>query len=334
MIKSPRQYRVAPLLLLTAMLALLPVCLTSPARAADAVTIRLDWTLQGFHLPFLWGVEKGLYAAENLDVNVLEGRGAANVTQVVGSKVDTFGQVDAGKAALARVEGAKIKVVAAFFQKNPGALISMKSAGIDKPGDIVGKTVGTSQGSSSAMLFRAFLNSINVPEDQVKFTVLSPQAKVGALLHGQVQAITGFVTDECVQAKQQADQPVSCLSFADYGLAAIGSSLIVHEDTIKNNPDMVRRFVRATLKAWAESLKDPKQTAAIGHKYFPLADEKLLLTKFEQVPALMQGPHTQGHPIGWMADVDWQETIGMLSKYAGLHSTEPVSAYYTNEFIP
>jgi NitT/TauT family transport system substrate-binding protein len=304
------------------------------ASAADDVTLRLDWTLQGFHLPFLWGVDKGIYAAENLNVRILEGRGAGNVIQLVGSKSDTFGQVDAGKVALARGEGAKLKVVAAFFQKSPGALISEKSAGIENPNDVVGKSVGISQGSSSAMMFRAFLGSNGIPETSVNLVVIDPQAKVPSLLHGQLQAITGFITDECVQAKEQSKAPIACMSFADYGLRTLGSSLVVHEDTIKGNPDLVRRFTRATLKAWEEAINHPEEAAALGHKDFPMVDEGLLLTKFKQVPDLMHSPSTKGRPFGWMAEEDWKDTIAMLEKYAGLQNTETLSAYYTNQFIP
>jgi NitT/TauT family transport system substrate-binding protein len=304
------------------------------ASAADNVTLRLDWTLQGFHLPFLWGVDKGIYAAENLNVRILEGRGAGNVIQLVGSKSDTFGQVDAGKVALARGEGAKLKVVAAFFQKSPGALISEKSAGIESPNDIIGKSVGISQGSSSAMMFRAFLGANGIPETKVNLIVLDPQAKVPSLLHAQLQAITGFITDECVQAKEQSKAPIACMSFADYGLRTLGSSLVVHEDTIKENPDLVQRFTRATLKAWEEAINHPEEAAALGHKDFPMVDEGLLLTKFKQVPDLMHSPSTKGRPFGWMAEEDWNDTIAMLEKYAGLKNSEAPSAYYTNQFIP
>ena len=123
-------------------------------------------------------------------------------------------------------------------------------------------------------------------------------------------------------------------SFADYGLRTLGSSLVVHEDTIKENPDLVRRFTRATLKAWEEATNHPEEAAALGHKNFPMVDESLLLAKFKQVPDLMHSASTKGRPFGWMAEEDWKDTIAMLGKYAGLQNTEALPAYYTNQFIP
>ncbi|MBX6328944.1 MAG: ABC transporter substrate-binding protein [Pseudolabrys sp.] len=55
--------------------------------------------------------------------------------QVVASKGDTFGQIDAGAAALARSKGAPLKVIATYMQKTQGALVSFKETGINKPED-------------------------------------------------------------------------------------------------------------------------------------------------------------------------------------------------------
>ena len=61
---------------------------------------------------------------------------------------------------------------------------------------------------------------------------------------------------------------------ADFGVKALGVGLMANDDTIKQNPDLVRRFVRASLKGWNEALKNPAEAAAIGKKYFPLADDQ------------------------------------------------------------
>jgi hypothetical protein len=59
---------------------------STAALANDQVTLRLDWTLEGFHLPFVWALDKGYYAAEGIDAKILEGRGSGNVAQLIGAK--------------------------------------------------------------------------------------------------------------------------------------------------------------------------------------------------------------------------------------------------------
>lgn len=320
-------------LLLSASLA---ACLfgATAAQAADSVTLRIDWTLQGFHLPFVWALDKGYYAAEGLDVKILEGRGAANVAQVLASKGDTFGQIDAGAAALARSKGAPIKVVAVYMQKTQGALVSFKDTGITKPEDVVGKTVASSPGSSSGNLFKAFLEARKIAPDKVTVQSVDSNAKMATLLQGKVDAITGLVTAECVEIALQSKKPVNCMHFADYGVKALSMALAVHEDTIKQNPDLVRRFVKATNKGWDESIKNPEEAARIGKKHFPLAEEHLLKAKFETVPELMHTDATKGKPTGWMAQGDWEGTLATLKELSGLKTDDPATAFYTNDFIP
>src|SRR5580704_5689446 len=140
-----------------------------PALANDQVTLRLDWTIEGFHLPFIWSLDKGYYTAEGIDAKIFEGRGSGNVAQLVGSKSDTFGEADASRTALARGQGAPLKVIAGFIQRSEGTVISYAGSGIKEPQDVIGKNVGSSEGSSSNMLFRAMLKAAGIPEGKVKF---------------------------------------------------------------------------------------------------------------------------------------------------------------------
>src|ERR1700755_659373 len=66
----------------------------APARAADPVSFRLDWTLSGYHLPFYWAKEKGYYGAENLDVDIKEGAGSGKTVALMSGQQDDIGLAD------------------------------------------------------------------------------------------------------------------------------------------------------------------------------------------------------------------------------------------------
>src|ERR1700733_5511145 len=127
-----------------AITAMLP---SAPALANDQVTLRLDWTIEGQHLPFVWALDKGYYAAEGIDAQIFEGRGSGNTAQLVGAKTDSFGEADASRAALARGQGAPLKVIAAYIQRSEGTVVSFAASGLEKPEDLIGKKVATSPGS-------------------------------------------------------------------------------------------------------------------------------------------------------------------------------------------
>lgn len=326
---SPRVF--GALLIAAGIAATLPPV---PASANDQVTLRLDWTFEGEHLPYVWALDQGYYAAEGIDAKILEGRGSGNTVQLVGAKSDTFGEADAARAALGRGQGAPVKVVAVFIQRSEGTVVSYAASGLNKPSDLIGKKVATSPGSSSTVLFQTMLTASGIPASKIDVVNVESTAKVATLLQHRVDAITGLMGDECVLVKERSPgEKVACMPMADFGVKALGAGLIVNDDTLKQNPDLVRRFVLATAKGWAAAVKDPAKAAAIGKKHFPLADAKVLQAQFESIIPLIHTPKSAGHPVGWMAPADWVDTINTLRSFMGLTSTAPATDYYTNEFI-
>ena len=69
--------------------ALAALAAVTSAHAEDKVSLRLNWYLGGLHVPFYYGKEKGIYAAEGIDLTINEGRGSANTVQVVAAGSDT-----------------------------------------------------------------------------------------------------------------------------------------------------------------------------------------------------------------------------------------------------
>ncbi len=92
-------------------LAALPFIGGDPARAQDAVSLRLNWYLGGLHVPFYYGVEKGFYKAEGINLTINEGRGSANTVQVVAAGTDTFGLADSSSVINLISKGGEIKSV-------------------------------------------------------------------------------------------------------------------------------------------------------------------------------------------------------------------------------
>ncbi|MCX7234498.1 MAG: ABC transporter substrate-binding protein, partial [Burkholderiales bacterium] len=69
----------------------LPLVWGAQAQAQDNVSLRLNWYIGGLHVPFYFGVDKGFYKQEGINLTINEGRGSANTVQVVGAGTDTFG---------------------------------------------------------------------------------------------------------------------------------------------------------------------------------------------------------------------------------------------------
>src|SRR5262245_62302129 len=92
---------------------------TAPAAAADKVVLMLNWYVYGEHAPFYYGKAKGIYAAENIDLEIQEGRGSAATTQAVAAKTADFGYVDVPTMMRAAVKGAPIIATGVLLEPRP-----------------------------------------------------------------------------------------------------------------------------------------------------------------------------------------------------------------------
>ena len=112
--------------------------------------------------------------------------------------------------------------------------------------------------------------------------------------------------------------------------------MVAHDQIRAERPETLRRVLRALSKSVAASLKDPEAAVTAIRKRSPLTvkDPVLALKVVKNVLSLVQTANSSGKPLGWMAKKDWAETIGLLSKHAGLKNPLALDRYYTNEFIP
>jgi NitT/TauT family transport system substrate-binding protein len=128
----------------------------APAAAADKVVLMLNWYVYGEHAPFYYGKAKGIYAAENIDLEIQEGRGSAATTQAVAAKTADFGYVDVPTMMRAAVKGAPVVATGVLLQTSPMSAMGFVDKNIRKPEDIKGKTVAITPADSMTQICRCF----------------------------------------------------------------------------------------------------------------------------------------------------------------------------------
>lgn len=203
--------------------------------------------------PFYSADGEGYYAQNNIQLSqvILEGTSAA-VTAVaadrtgyafsVGSIVDIVVYESQNPTAT------KLVSVASNGNVNPVGVLSLKSSGISKPQDLVGKTVGTPFGSLSARMFDAFLTRENlngkVTIQNIGFPGLAP-----ALLSKKVDAIVQFASAYAGlnTAAASINDQVGYFFLSDYGMPSLGLGIVVQKSLIDNHPDVVKGIVNATM---------------------------------------------------------------------------------------
>ena len=322
---------IARIATLTATLAF-TLLATNLAIAQDKVSLRLNWYLGGLHVPFYYGKDKGIYAAEGIDLTINEGRGSANTVQVVAAGSDTFGLADSSSVILTASKGADIKSVMSLLNTTGFSVVSLAEKPIRTPKDLEGKKVAVSPGDPLGALLQAVCKANSVDCSKISMVQVDPAAKVVTVLEKKTDALLGGADDQYFLIKYKGGNPVA-MRYADFGGNIVGMTIVTKSDTIKSNPDLVKRFVRATVKSWDEAKKNPGAAVDAAMKVKPDLNRQSTLDQLMVDIDLLDSRNSKGR-IGWGAQADWEQTLAILKNYRDLQTDKGWTAFHTNEFVP
>jgi NitT/TauT family transport system substrate-binding protein len=302
------------------------------AFAQDKVSFRLNWYLGGLHVPFYYGKDRGFYAAEGIDLTINEGRGSANTVQVVAAGSDTFGLADSSSVVLTAAKGADVKSVMSLLNTTGYSVVSLAEANIKTPKDLEGKKVAVTPGDPLGQLLQAVCKANNVDCGKVSMIQVDPAAKVVAVLEKKADALLGGADDQYFLIKYRGQNPYA-MRYADFGANIVGMTIMTTGDTIAKKPDLVRRFLRATVKSWDEAKKNPQAAVDAAMKAKPDLNRQSTYDQLMVDIDLMDSKNSKGR-IGWGAQADWDQTLAILKNYRDLATDKPWTAFHTNEFLP
>jgi NitT/TauT family transport system substrate-binding protein len=310
--------------------------MSSPAPAADKVVFGLDWQALGRHAGFYVAKADGYYEREGLDVDIQRGYGAADSIKRLAADQSTFAIGDLGSLVLARAQGVPVEAVAVLYARSPYALWLRKDAGIKTPADLAGKKIGAPAGSAVRALFPAFAAKVGLDPDKVNWVTVDAAALYPLLFSGRADAIVDYeVGWPTISSRAaQAGIAIEPMKFADYGFDLYSNAIMVTDKTAKDNPDLVRRFVKASLEGLRAAFKDPAAAAQVMVKAFPMLDANSAAKEVEIVHSLAVTPDTETHGLGYMSNDKMTLTRDIVAKAYDLKTDVPVHALYTDDFLP
>ena len=308
-----------------------------PVKAADKVVLMLNWYVYGEHVPFYYGKAKGIYTAENIDLEIQEGRGSAATTQAVAAKTANFGYVDVPTMMRAAVKGAPVIAAGVLLQTSPMSVMGLAEKNVRKPEDIRGKTVAITPADSMTQIWPLFLKKTGLKESEFTTVAGDAQTKLNAVINGQADLLLGYVMDQSMKIKDAIAKDVYPIKFADYGINMVSSGIIANTDYVKANPDLVRRFMAATTKAVEAAEKDPKAAAQSILDANPKGGKIDTLTQgFELTIPLYRTAETKAKRPFQVTDQNMTDSVNLMVEYGGLDAKakENPKAFYTNEYLP
>jgi len=294
----------------------------------DQVTVQLAWTHQAQFAGFYAADQQGYYTEEGLEVTLLPRPvvGTDTVAVVVDGKAD-FGVDYGARLVAARSQGRPVTAIATLYRRYPMVFMTLASSGLTRPHDFPGHTIRTLTPGSSAVAFRALMTRLGLDPDSVR--QVDAGYDLAPFFAGELDIWPGYLINEVLAAREQGYQ-VNLILPDDYGVHLYGDTLFTTERLIQENPDLVLRFLRATLRGWRWAVENPAEAGPLALEYDPALDAAHQAAMMEASVPLI---HTGEDHIGWMRAEAWQGTHDILLEQGLLAAPVDVEKVYTIEFL-
>jgi len=305
--------------LIGAALALVAGLALSRAAGAEAVSFGTDWKAEAEHGGFYQAIATGIYRRYGLDVTLRPGGPQVNHAQLLAAGVLDFNIASNSFLPLNYVSGkVPMVAVAALFQKDPSVLIAHPGAGEDSLAALKGKPIMISADTRiGSWLF--LKQKFGYTDDQIR-----PYSFSVAPFLADPEAIQqGYLSSEPFTIEKAGVHPVVML-LADAGYSSYGALIQTSEKLVRDKPDLVQRFVNASIEGWYGYLYgDPSPANALIKRDNPEMTDALLAYGIAKIKeyGIVDSGDAKTNGIGAMTEARWRDFFTTMSK-AGLYPAD------------
>ena len=310
-----------------------PTTTASPVTQGklDKVTFGTNWLAEAEHGGFYQAIATGIYKNHGLDVTIkMGGPQVPNGTQLLmGNAVDFFMGygVDAVNAI---AEGIPKITVAALFQKDPQCLIAHPNTGVKTLADLKGRPIYVSA-SANVTYWPVLKAKYGFTDEQKRPYNFNP----GPFLADKNSAQQGYVTSEPFAIEKQAGFKPVVFLLADYGYTPYATTIETKKELVEKNPDLVQRFVEASIKGWYSYLENPAPGNELIKKDNPeMTDEQIDygLQKLKGYGIIISG-EVEKQGIGAMTEERWKSFFDNFVKAGIFKPNTNYKDAFTLQFI-
>lgn len=327
--------RLARLALVGAGVALAPIS----AHAQTELKFVLDWAWQAMHGPFLIALENGYYADEGLDVTIDRGFGSGDTISKVASGAYDIGFAEGTglfKFNTDNPDDAVITVLVINDQSPTGA-ISLKENGIEGPQDLPGKKISATQNEATVLAWPVLAKLNDIDPESVEYVYVEPNLRDAMVIQGRADATFGFATTtvlNMVLAGVDRDD-IAYFTLAQFGLEPYSSGIIVKKSFAAENPDVVKGFVKATVKGLQDMLADPEEGLALLKEREPLVDLDVERDRWALATELsILTPSVMERGISNVDQERFETAAGQIAEAFGIEADTAMGNYYDGSFLP
>jgi NitT/TauT family transport system substrate-binding protein len=297
--------------------------------ALKPVSLRLDFLAGAEHAPYYAALREGYYKEAGLDVTIGPGQGSNVTAQLVSGGRDTFGLVGAATVLSSVANKMPIKAIATVVPHTQTGLLVPAGTQVENAKWMTGKRIAVVTASYTYNEMKAVLATNGMKEtDIVPVNVnglLTP-----SLLRKQADAAVVLRYVDGIFSKQQG-YAGEFVPFAKFGVDNPAMTIVANTSTISSDPDLVRAFLKASLRGWEFARKNPEAAYRDFVASVPTAENPFNAAKLVVV---VPEVFVSGHRWGESRPEPWSSMATSLEKLGLLPSNVPLSDVYTNAFLP
>jgi NitT/TauT family transport system substrate-binding protein len=299
---------------------------TTPTPKLQSITLAMGFIPNVQFAPFYVAVERGYFAEEGLeiefdygfDTDLLKLVGAGEMRFVVGS---------GDQVILARNQGLPVVYVMNWYRRFPVAVASIDP--LNEPHDLVGKTVGIPVLHGASYIgWQALLDATGVNPADVNLITIG-YTQVESLVTGQVDAAVVYAMNAPVRLRQEGYE-VSVIPVADY-IDFVSNGLITNEQTIAEEPELVRGIVRAALRGLSDTLDDLDAAFDICLRYVPEIDDDSAPLQRAVLEESLN--FWRANDLGRSDPVAWAASQAFMRQSGQIETEVDVFTMFTNDFV-
>ena len=279
--------------------------------------------------PLYVAQQKGFYAEEGLEVEIKHGLKENDMVALTAQGELEFAIASGDQVILARAQGIPITYVMKWYQRYPVAVMALAESGISTPEDLMGQTVGLPGFYGANFIgWKALVYATGLDENQITLQEIG-FTQAAAVQQGLVEAAMVYIANEPNQLLSQGIE-INIIEVSDY-IDLVSNGLIVGDKLKAEDPDMVQRMTRATLRGITDVIAHPDEAFAIVRQVIPEMTDDAAPTQRRVLASSIELWQSDrpgfSEPQAWQASADFMEQTDLLEK-----EIEP-ETLYTNRFI-
>lgn len=297
------------------------------AQAQDKVTFLTSWYAQAEHGGYYQAIANGTYKKHGLDVTIKMGGPQVNAVQLLAAGQADFMMGKDFQVLNGLHSGVPMVTVGAVFQKEPQGMVTHTD--VATLADLKGKTIYVA--TSGRTSWWPWLKARHgFTDDQTRPYTSNMQP----FFADRNTAQQGYPGSEPYTA-EQAGQKVKFFLFADEGYPPYGNTIVTMQKTARDKPEMVQRFVRATLEGWKSYLDNPAAGNALIKQDNPKMDDGTLAFAHRKLKEMkfFDGGDAGRMGAGIMTDARWEKTYQFMVTAELLKPMPNWKDAYTLQFV-